>query len=230
VTVRVDGADEVGRGPLSTAALAVYRALVLEVLLLLTLAPTIVVWTLLVPDPTNVWLYALSGLAIGPALSAGLYASRAWALERDQRPAAAFWRGYVRGFWPVLRWWTPALALAAILVLDVAFADHVPGGAALRPAAVLLLAVLTVVAGHLLVVTTFFSFRTLDAARIALYCLGRCPTASLGVLALVVAGVGLAVLGGDVLALLLLFAFVRLAHLNARSVLTLVTETFTRHA
>lgn len=228
--MRGDASDEVGRGPLSTVALAVYRALVLEVLLLVTLSPTIVIWTLLVPDATNVWLYALSAVAIGPALSAGLYACRAWVTERDQRPAAAFWRGYANGLRPVLRWWVPALALAAVLIFNIAFADHVAGGSALRPAAILLLAVLAVLAGHLLVITTFFSFRPLDAARIALYCLGRCPVASLGVLALVVAAIGLAALGGDLVVLLLAFAFVYLAFVNARSVRTLVTETFTHHA
>lgn len=229
MSMRVDATDEVGRGPLSTAALAVYRALVLEVLLLLTLAPTILAAAFLVPHPSNVWLYALAAVPAGPALSAGLYACRAWSVERDQRPAAPFWRGYVRGFLPVLRWWVPALLVGSILVLDIAFGEHVPGGAALRPAAVALLVLLTVVAGHLLVVTTFFSFRLADAVRVAVYCVGRCPLASLGVVALVVAAVGLAMLGGDMLVLLLAFAFLRLGYVNARSVLTLVTETFTRH-
>lgn len=227
--MRSDPADEVGRGPLSRGALVVYRALILEVMLLLTLAPTIIAWAFLAPDATNVWLYALASVPLGPAISAGLYACRAWGVERDQRPAAWFWRGYARGFGPVLRWWIPALALAAVLIFNIAFADHVAGGAALRPAAVLLLAVLIVVAGHLLVITTFFSFRVRDAIGIAAFCLGRCPVASIGVLALVLAMVGLGVLGGDVVVVLLAFIFVWLAYVNARSVITLVTERFTHH-
>ncbi|MEK8227289.1 YesL family protein [Oerskovia sp. M15] len=128
-----------GQGPLSQIASAVYRHLVLGVLLAITCLPTVVAWTALVRDPANLWLFALATLPVAPALSAGLYTVRAWSDDGDVAVARAFWRGLRVNLRDVVAWWLPVLAVAIVLVTNLAFAGDVPGGAALRPVSLVVL-------------------------------------------------------------------------------------------
>ena len=159
---------EAGTGHLSRAAATIYRWMVLAAFLALFGAPTVLVWMVLgLTEGASAMFYVAALLPVAPALSAALYAQRAWTEEPDLRPARPLWRGLVRNLKDVLVWWIPVLVAAAVLVMNALAGDAVPGGAVLRPVAIVLLVFLLLWAGHLLVVTAYFSFRARDAMRIA---------------------------------------------------------------
>lgn len=222
--------DEVGPGALSRGAAAVYRFLVLELLLVLTTAPTAVLLVLLDRDASNVPLYAVALLPVGPALVAGLAAVRSWEVEPDLSPARGFWRAYRRDALGTLTWWAPLLAVLAVLTVNVLNADLVPGGTALRPLMVVLVLLLLVLGGHLAVLQARFAFRLRDAVRIA--CVQVVPQwrFSLGVLSLLLVAAAVTVVSFDVVTVLLAWAAVLLLHLMSRPLVLDVTERFTRHA
>lgn len=221
--------DEVGRGPLSRGAAAVYRVLVLEALLVLTTLPTAVLVVLLDRSAGNLPVFAAALLPVGPAVVAGLAAARAWEVDPDLSPARGFWRAYRRDALGTLAWWAPLLAVLAVLAVNAAHAEVVPGGAALRPAGLVLAALLVVVGGHLAVLQARFAFRLRDAVRIALAEVVPQWRFSLGVLSLLLVGAAVTVLAFDVVTVLLAWAGVLLLHVMARPLVTDVTERFTVH-
>jgi len=221
--------DEVGRGPLSRGAAAVYRVLVLEALLVLTTLPTAVLVVLLDRSAGNLPVFAAALLPVGPAVVAGLAAARAWEVDPDLSPARGFWRAYRRDALGTLAWWAPLLAVLAVLAVNAAHAEVVPGGAALRPAGLVLAALLVVVGGHLAVLQARFAFRLRDAVRIALAEVVPQWRFSLGVLSLLLVGAAVTVLAFDVVTVLLTWAGVLLLHVMARPLVADVTERFTVH-
>lgn len=221
---------EVGPGALSRGAAAVYRLLVLEVLLVVTTLPTALLLVLLRRDAANLPLVALALVPVGPAVVAGLAAVRAWEADPDLQPARAFWRAYRRDARGTLGWWVPLLAVLAVLAVNAAYADVVPGGPALRPVGLALAALLLVLGAHLAVLQARFTFRVRDAVRIALAEMVPQWRFSLGVLCLLLVGATVTVLAFDVVTALLAWAAVLLLHLMARPLVTEVTERFTRRA
>jgi uncharacterized membrane protein YesL len=221
--------DEVGPGPLSRGAAAVYRMLVLEALLVLTTLPTAVLVVLLDRSAANLPLFAAALLPVGPAVVAGLAAARAWEVDPDLSPARGFWRAYRRDALGTLAWWAPLLAVLAVLAVNAAHAELVPGGAALRPAVLVLAALLVVVGGHLAVLQARFAFRLRDAVRVALAEVVPQWRFSLGVLSLLLVGAAVTVLAFDVVTVLLAWAGVLLLHAMARPLVADVTERFTVH-
>ncbi|BCB79698.1 DUF624 domain-containing protein [Phytohabitans flavus] len=217
-----------GNGPLSQGAALVYTLLVVELLVLLTSLPGLVPLVLLSADSSNIPLAAACALPIGPALSAALYALRHRSSDlTDLHPAAAFWRGYRLNFLGSLKIWLPGLAWLAIIGLNLANfgAADVPGWWA-----ALLVAIAIAVAlwlGNALVITSLFSFRTVDIARLALLFLSRAPGVTLGNACLVVlAGLLTAVTSEAVLILLgSVFALVLL--LTSRRMTTAIEKEFT---
>jgi hypothetical protein len=202
-----------GTGPLSRVAAIVYRLIVVELLLLACVLPGLVPALLLARDASNLPLYAVCAIPLGPALSAALYAIGQHRPDlTDLFPAVDFWHGYQANLGPVLRIWLPLLAGLTIVAVNLAYF-----GAAGVPswwAALLVLVAVTaaVWGGNALVITSIFAFRTRDVARLAAYFLTRTPGATLGVLALLVVAAGVTAyaseavlaLAGSVLALLLL--------------------------
>ncbi|HEY0188141.1 MAG TPA: hypothetical protein VGC67_11685 [Cellulomonas sp.] len=225
---RADG--EVGPGALSRGAAAVYRCLVLELLLVGTTLPTAVLLVLLDRSASNVLLYAVALLPVGPALVAGLAAVRAWELEPDLSPARGFWRAYRRDAVGTLAWWAPLLAALSMLAIDLLHADLVPGGTALRPVTALLAVLLVLLGGHLAVLQARFALRLRDAVRIALVQLVPQWRFSLGVLSLLLVAAAVTAVSFDVVTAGLAWAAVLLAHLMSRPLVLDVTERFTRHA
>ncbi|GIG26725.1 DUF624 domain-containing protein [Cellulomonas denverensis] len=221
--------EEVGPGVLSRAAAGVYRCLVLELLLVLTTLPTAAALVVLERDPSNLPLYLLALLPAGPAVVAGLAAARSWEVDRDLSPARGFWRAYRRDALGTLSWWAPLLLVATVPALNIAYADAVPGGAALRPVSLVIAALLVVLAAHLAVIQARFTFRLRDAVRIALIEVLPQWRFSLGVLSLLLIGATITVLAFDVVAALLAWAAVLLLHAMARPLVTDITERFTRH-
>lgn len=220
--------DEVGRGPLSRGSAAIYRVLVLEGLLLLTCAPTVVLLLLLGREVSNTPLAVLALVPVAPAVVAGLSAVRSWESEADLSPARPFWRAYAREVGPTLAWWVPAVVLLAILSTNLVGMDLVPGGAALRPATVIITVLVLVWAGCMAVLQARFAFRLRDAARVAVIEMIPQWRFSLGVAGLLLVLGTVTLLSSEIVTGLLAWAAVLLLHLMARPLVTDVTERFTR--
>lgn len=222
-TVTVDA----GTGPLTQLAGAVYRHAALAVCLAVGCAPTVLVLSLLSPVSTNVPFFVLAQLPVAPALAAGLHAVRAWRADPGEGPFLLVWRGVRMTVRDVLRWWVPTLLVATVLAVDLWASDTVPAAQALRPAAVVLGVLLTLWSGHMLVVTTLFSFRTRDAARVATVMLRAQWRVTLVYVSLLVTAVGVTVFGSDALLAMLAWAFVSLLEVTSRPVVSDTTERFT---
>ncbi|RRR98146.1 hypothetical protein [Glycomyces terrestris] len=220
-------ADEIGPGALSRLTAAVYRFLVLGLFLAAAGLPTLLFWSLLTPAPENAVLFVAALLPVAPALSAALYAQRAWAKEPDLSPSRPLLRGLRLNLRDTLAWWVPVLAVAAVLAVNVVFADLVAGGRLLRPVCAALMIVLAVWSGHLLVVTSFFSFRFRDVLRVAAAEFFLSWKATLGILAVLIVATALVVLASEVLLLLLAWAFAAMLWLVVRPVVADVTARFT---
>lgn len=220
-------AEEIGPGVLSRFTAAVYRYLVLGVFLAVAGAPTLLAWMLLAPDPANVVWFMAALLPAAPALSAALYAQRAWEREPDLSPARPLFRGLKMNLRDTLAWWVPALAVATMLAVNVLFAGQVAGGAILRPVCAVLLAVLVVWGGHLLVVSSFFSFRFRDVLRVAAAEFFLSWKSSLGILLLLAVAVGTVLMSSEAVLLLLAWAFALMLWVLARPVVADVTKRFT---
>lgn len=217
-----------GTGPLTQLAQAVYQHAALAMCLVAGCAPTVLVLTLLTSTPANVPFFVLAQLPVAPALSAGLFAVRGWRADPDKDPFVLFWRGCRQNTGDVLRWWVPALLAAAVLAVNVWASDTVPAAQLLRLPAVVLGVVLCLWSGQMLVVTTFFSFRTRDAARVAAVMLASQWRVTLAHVSLLVVAVGITTFGFDVLLALAAWALVSMLELVSRPVVVDVTERFTR--
>lgn len=225
--LRRDPADEIGRGPLSRGAAVVYRMLVLEGMLLLTILPTIAVVLLLGKDASNIPLFVIALLPMAPALVAAIAAVQAWAAAPDLSPARAFVLAYRRDFVVTMKWAAPMTAVLALLAFNLVHMDAVAGGAAIRPVIVVFAVLLLVWGGHMLTLTAAFRFRTRDAARIALALMLPQWRYSLGILSLLIVAVALVLAASEIALLLFLWAFAAMLALLARPLITTVTERFT---
>ena len=193
-----------GEGPLARAAALIYTHLVVELLLLGTTLPGLLLLILLDRDASNIPLAAACALPLGPALAAALYALHHRRRElTDLRPAAAFWRGYRLNFRGALAIWVPWLAWLTIVGVNLAHfsAAGVPGWWAVLLVVVAVAA--TLVAADALVITSLFSFRAADVARLAASYVGRRPGVTLGNACLLVVAAGVTAVASEaVLALL----------------------------
>lgn len=204
-------------GTLARAVARVHTLLVVDVLLLAASLPGLVPLVLLDRDASNLPLVAACAVPLGPAVSAALYTLHHQRPDlTDLRPAALFWRGYRRGFAPVLRVWLPSVAWLAVLGVNLA---HFPAAGVPGWWAVLLVLVAGAVAlgaTNALVITTLFAFRTRDVARLALYFLVRTPQVALGHAALLTAVLAVTVVGSEaVVALAGVLVVVALRHVAA---------------
>jgi hypothetical protein len=220
-----------GTGTLARAAALVYTVLVVEALLLACCAPGLVALTLLDRDASNVPLAAACAVPVGPALSAALYALRRTGPAHldltDLHPAAAFLRGLRLNTGGVLRIWLPWLAGMTVLAVTLAHraAAGVPGWwAALL---VVLAVAATLWVANALVITSLFSFRTVDVARLAGWFLARTPTVTLANLCLLVVAGGVLLVGTEAGLALLGAALAGLLLRNCRPLVRLVEEEFT---
>ena len=176
-----------GEGPLSRVAALVYTLLVVEGLLVVTVLPGAIPLLLLARDPSNVPLAALCTVPFGPALSAAVYALQRRRLDLTElKPAPAFFRGYRLNVGGVLRIWLPALVWLVIIGVSLAnfSAAAVPGWWAALLVAIAVVTLLWL--ANALVITSLFTFRTVDVARLAAYFLARNRRGTLGNLALLI--------------------------------------------
>lgn len=218
---------EHGSGPLSQLAGVVFRYTVLGVCLVVTCAPTLVALVLLGLAGAAAPFGVLALLPVAPALSAGLWAVRGWQRDPESSALGLFVRGYRRNVGDVLRWWVPAVVVGAVLAVNVAMADVVPAGEPVRGLALVVAVVLVLWSGHMLIVTTFFAFRTRDAARIAAAELFGSWRVTLAHLSLLVVATATVRLGTEALLLFTAWAFVALLEVTSRPVAVDVRDRFT---
>ena len=219
---------EFGDGPLGRAANAIYWYAVVELLLVVTALPGLLPLALLDRSVGNAPLVVLCLLPLGPAASAGLYALRDRRRSDALTPAASFWRGYRLNWADTLRVWAPALVVLGILGVSLGGLDTtgVPGwyavGLLVIGAGLLLWAV------NVLLIVSFFGFRTRDSARLAAYYLAARPLVTLGSVSLLVLAAGVIVLTADPVFGALAVVWLALVLHNARPLLADVEERFTQ--
>lgn len=188
-------ATDFGIGPLSRAAALIHTLVTVEALLLAAAAPGLAGLFLLGPDPSNLPLAAVCLLPLGPALSAALYALHHRDRDlTDLHPARAYRRGWRLNALPALKLWAPLLAWLTVIAFTLTHfsATGLPGWWAVLLAATGLGSLLW--GAHALVLTSLFSFRTRDTARLAGYFLfrhGRATLATASLLVLTAAGTAL---------------------------------------
>ncbi|MFF6947996.1 hypothetical protein ACFZAD_04930 [Streptomyces iakyrus] len=180
-------ASDFGTGTLSRASALVHTLLTVEALLLLTASPGLAALLLLDPDPANLPLAALCLLPLGPALSAALYALHHRSRDLTElHPARAYLRGLRLNAVPALKLWIPLLVWLTVIAFTLTHfsATGLPGWWALLLAAVGAGCLLW--GAHALVLTSLFTFRARDTARLAAYFLFRHGRATLSVASLLV--------------------------------------------
>jgi hypothetical protein len=222
-----DPAAEIGPGILSRASAVVYWFLVIELMLVLTTGPGLVLVLFLAGDAANAPLIALCFAPVGPALSAALFAWRVFLSDRDLAPARHFLRGYRLNWLDVLRWWLPVLAALTVIGFTLANLGHagVPRGYGI---VLLVIAVgLLLFSANALVLSSAMALRTRDTARLAYHYLIARPLVTLGALSLLVCVGGLVVLVSDWVAPLLASPFTLALLRNADPVLRDAIERFT---
>lgn len=163
-----------GTGHLSRAAALLHTLLTVEALLLVTTAPGLLGLLLLGPCPANLPLAALCLLPLGPAASAAVYALHHRSRDlTDLHPARVYRRGLRLNSLPALRLWAPLLAWLTVIAFTL---THFTATGLPRWWAALL-AVIGVASllwgAHALLLTSLFTFRSRDTARLAAYFLLR---------------------------------------------------------
>ena len=219
---------EFGTGPLSRVSALVYALLVTEGLFLLTTVPGLAPLLLLDRDASNLPLDALCLVPVGPAASAALFAlHRRQPDLADLHPAATFWRGYRLNAAGALRVFVPWLAVATMVAMTLAHrrADGVPGWWTVLLVVIAVTATLWLV--NALVITSLFTFRTVDVARLAAYFLGRTPLVTLGNAGVLLAAALITAYGTEALTALLVSAFGLLLLNTSRGMTEHVRRDFT---
>ncbi|MGW5348973.1 hypothetical protein ACWERV_00455 [Streptomyces sp. NPDC004031] len=219
---------EFGEGPLARAAALVYSLLVIEVLLLVAVAPGLLVLGLLDRDASNVPLAALCALPAGPAWSAGLYAWQRRSRDLTElHPARAFRRGYRANAADALKVFTPWLVAMALVatVLTHRDASGVPGWWTGLLAVFAAVSALWMV--NALVISALFSFRTRDTARLAAFFLVRGFKATIGNLCVLAAAFAVTLAGAQLLPLLLASVVAAATLVNSRPMIDAIREEFT---
>lgn len=199
------------RGTLARIADALYWFVVIDVLLVLCSAPTIVVWMLLAPEASNLPLYGASLVLAMPALTAALWAWRARSEDPDPVPLTRFLRGYRLNLLDSLKVGIPGLAVLSVLATNITYGEAT-GTSALSLAFLLLAVMVTAVTLRALSIVSALSFRFVDVLRLSIFTLLTMPLRTLSLLSLAVLVAGISLFVGD-------YAFLFLA-----SVLTCVLQ------
>ncbi|MER5504863.1 hypothetical protein ABT052_05965 [Streptomyces sp. NPDC002766] len=217
-----------GDGPLSRAAALVHTLVTVEALLLAAASPGLAVLFLLGPDPSNLPLAAVAVLPLGPALSAAVYALHHRDRDlTDLHPARAYARGWRLNALPVLRLWAPLLAWLTVIAFTLTHfsTTGLPGWWAVLLAAIGLGSLLW--GAHALVLTSLFTFRTRDTARLAAYFLLRHGGATLAAASLLMLTAALTALLTEALPALLAAPLLLSLLYGSRRVIAETQEDFT---
>ncbi|WP_369054290.1 hypothetical protein [Kineococcus terrestris] len=170
---------EFGSGWLFRACERVWATVVLQFWTTAALVPSGLVAAALVPDVSNAPLYALAALPVGPALAAALHCGTLLTAGDDPAVGREFRRRWVSDARDVLAFWVPAVAVVTALLAGRALDPT--GGTG--PLGLVVAAGVVLWAAVMLVLVTAFSFRTRDAARLAVHVAVRFPGLTLVLLA-----------------------------------------------
>ncbi|MCP2637955.1 DUF624 domain-containing protein [Microbacterium sp. HD4P20] len=204
----------------------IYWFLIVELCFLLAALPGFVGIVLLERAPSNIPLYAVCLIPVGPAFSAAMSAMAARTRDQELSVWPRFWRSYAGNLRDVLFVWIPALAVATILGMNIAFGGTVGVDGFFIGASIVLLVFLAVWAANGLVIASCFRFRARDTARLALYYLAAKPLVTLGALSYLVLATAIVAFSSDwVLALLGVF-FAAFARVTARPMIADITARF----
>ena len=207
----------------------VYWLIATEVFLVVASLPLIAALLFLDRDSSNAILYAIAGMSLGPALAATLHCGRKILRENDLDPARDFLRGYRINVAVTLKFWVPSVAVLTILLLNLVFLQTRDSAAdAVLRAAMLVVAVLgTLWLMNMMVISTSFTFRLRDLARLSVFYIGASLRITFGNLAtLFLAGV-LLFFTSDWALLLCGSLFVCLFALNTTDLVAQVQARFT---
>lgn len=199
-------ARDPGDGVLGRGAGTIYWFLVVGLLLAVATLPGTLPLLLLDRSTSNLPLVALCLVPVGPAVSAGLFTFRDRYRAESLTPMRSFLRGYRLNAADVLKLWIPVLAIETIIAISLANLDHANVPGAYGVVLVVLAVMAAVWAGLALVISSFFSLRTRDVARLGVYYLAKTPLVALGVLATLVVAAGIVYFTFD--AVLVLFGSV----------------------
>jgi uncharacterized membrane protein YesL len=222
-------ARQFGDGVLFRFTNHVYWLMATEFFLVIASLPVVVALLFLDRDSSNAILYALAGASLGPALAAALHCVRKILRENDLNPTRDFLRGYRLNVVDTLKFWVPAMAVLTILVLDSGFLQtKVSAADAALRAALLVVALLGALwVMNMMVISTSFTFRLRDLARLSVFYLGKSPRTTLGNLATLFLAAVLLLYTSEWVLLLCGSLFVFLFALNTADLVTQVEARFT---
>lgn len=184
------------RGTLGRLTQAVYWFVVIDVLLVLSILPTALVWMLLARDASNIPLYTASLIFVLPATAAAFFAWRVRADDPDPVPLRAYLRGYRQNIADSLRIGVPAVLALTVLTVNIAFGE-VAGTAALRGAFLVMALAVVLLSVRALSIASRFAFRFRDLCRLSVFTLLTTPLRTVSLLSLGVLMAGISVFVGD---------------------------------
>lgn len=221
------GKDQLTRGVIARWSGIVYWFVVVEGLIVLTALPSFVLVLFLERDASNIPLYALALVPLGPALGAALFTWREFERDKDPYPARHFWRGYLVGWRDVLKTWIALVLALMVLSVNIAFRDVVGVPDVLTVGFGVLAAGLLLWACNAVPIAALLTFRLRDSARLAAYYLVARPAATLGWLVLGVLVVGILWYSSDWVLALALSPLTYLAYRTAAPMIAEVTANHT---
>lgn len=213
------------RGLFTDLTEGVYWFLVIDVLLVLSAAPTLVVWTVMSPSVLGSMLFVLAALPLLPALAAALYACRSWREEKELLPARQLLRGWRLGA-------LDGLTVGALPLLVLALAAFNLTRAGTSGIGVLDIVFLVVGAAALLVlvralsIVSRFSFRVRDVYRLTAFTLLVRPLSTLALLSLGVLCLGIILVIGEFMLLFTASLLVFALWASERPVIGMIQEQF----
>lgn len=213
------------RGLFTDLTEGVYWFLVTDVFLVLAVAPTLVLWTVTAPSALSSLLFVVAALPLLPALSAGLYACRAWREEQELVPARHFLRGYRLNALESLAVGVPPLLVLALATFNLG--RPAAGGFGVGTIAFLVVgAAAMLMLVRALSIVSRFTFRLRDVHRLAAFTLLTKPLPTLALLSLGVLTLGGALLIGEFLLLVTASLLVYALWVSERPVAEMLEEQF----
>lgn len=213
------------RGLFTEITEAVYWFLVIDVMLVLASAPTIVVWALIAQGELNALLFTIAALPLLPAISAALYTWRVRSTDDELVPARHFLHGYRVNLRDSLMAGVPALLVLGLLLFNIAHGGAA-GTRALNAVFLVLAVLVLLVLTRALSIVSAFSFRTIDVFRLTAFTLLTKPLSTLALISLGVLTLGLMVVVGEFLLLVTASLLTFALWASEKPVSQLLTERF----
>jgi hypothetical protein len=180
-----------GQGAFSKITSFIYWHLIVLVLMCVASLPVVALYLLLARDPSNAGMVPLILILYGPVLSAGLFALRDRTRVDELAPLKSFVKGLRLGLVDSLKAWAPPMVFLALVAGGLSLPTGARAGTPWYFGVMVAIGVIALLWGlNALTIATFFSFRWIDIARLAVYYLGRRWVGTIGTLALLVVATG----------------------------------------